>query len=600
MGNPLENNISRRKFLKSVGAGAAGAAALAASGGILSACTSSPAVSSTLPSKWDYTADVVVAGTGAAGNAAAAVAFAHGASVIMLEKAAAVGGTTMKSGGDPWIPNNRFLRDQGIDDNKDDCLKFMARGCYPQRYNPDDSKYGLSDYEYNHLAAFYDNGYQAIDYFMEIGACQFVQDILFTGKAPPDYLDHVPENKVLHGRLIAPTTTSGGVGYGVDLVRQFRAYLDSSGINTLLSHRAQQLYVNSNGQVIGLQAMDNSTSTPAEVNIRANKAVVFGSGGFTHNKEFIIQYQKGPTYGGCAVITNEGDLVYMAQALGAQMYNMNGAWNAEVPLEQAIQLSSTPNDIWQPTGDSMFYVNKYGVRVTNEKRDYNDRTKIHFYWDPINQEYPNQVMCWIYDQRCKDLFAQSAGGYPMPAPGTNDPAEISGQTWHDLAVNIDDHVNQLGGTIGYWRLDSSFEQNLIDTVNKFNGYANNGKDLDFHRGEFPYDVEWYPLFSTPATGTDWPMNDKPNITMYPLQEQGPYYCYLIGGGTLDTNGGPKVNDKCQVVDTKDSPIAGLYAAGNCSAVFMPYYIGGGATLGNALTMGYVAGMNAAKEAEKTI
>ncbi len=599
MDNPVENGISRRNFLKGVGVGAAGAAALAASGGILSACTSSP-VSSSLPTEWDFTADVVVVGTGAAGNAAAAVAFAQGASVIMLEKAAAIGGTTMKSGGQPWIPNNRFLREQNIDDDRDDCLKFMARGCYPQRYNPDDAKYGLSDYEYNHLVAFYDNGYKAIDYFMEIGACQFVQDILFTGKAPPDYLDHVPENKVLRGRLIAPTMTGGAVGYGVDLVRQFRAYLDDAGIETLVSHRAQQLYVNSEGHVIGLQALNNGSGTPVEVNIRANKAVVFGSGGFTHNKEFIIQYQKGPTYGGCAVITNEGDLVYMAQALGAQMFNMNSAWNAEIPLEQAIQLSSTPNDIWQPAGDSMFYVNKYGVRITNEKRDYNDRTKIHFYWDPVHQEYPNQVVCWIYDQRCKDLFAQSAGGYPLPPPGTDDPAEISGQTWHELAVNIKDHVNQLGGKIGTWRLDSSFEENLIDTVNKFNGYANTGKDLDFHRGEFPYDVEWYPLFSTPATRTDWPMNDKPNITMYPLQEQGPYYCYLIAGGTLDTNGGPKVNVKCQVVDTKDNPIAGLYAAGNCSAVFMPYYIGGGATLGNALTMGYVAGMNAAQEAEKVI
>jgi succinate dehydrogenase/fumarate reductase flavoprotein subunit len=96
------------------------------------------------------------------------------------------------------------------------------------------------------------------------------------------------------------------------------------------------------------------------------------------------------------------------------------------------------------------------------------------------------------------------------------------------------------------------------------------------------------------------MNDKSNITMYPFQDQGPYFCYLVAGGTLDTNGGPKVNEKCQVVDTKDNPIAGLYAAGNCSAVFMPNYIAGGSTLGNALTMGYVAGMNAAKEPVKSV
>jgi hypothetical protein len=84
----------------------------------------------------------------------------------------------MKSGGQPWIPNNRFLKAQGIVDNRDDCLKYMARGNYPQLYNPNDPHFGLSDYEYNHLAAFYDNASPAIDYFMQIGACQFVQDDL--------------------------------------------------------------------------------------------------------------------------------------------------------------------------------------------------------------------------------------------------------------------------------------------------------------------------------------------------------------------------------------------------------------------------------------
>jgi len=597
MENRITNSkVSRRDFLKAAGVGAGAVAAIGAVGGVLSSCSTTPSASQNLPSKWDYTADVVVVGTGGAANAAAAVAHAQGATVVQLEKGAAVGGTTMKSGGEPWIPNNRFLKAQGVTDNRDDCLKFMARGNYPQKYNSNDSQFGLTSYEYNHLAAFYDNAAPAIDYFIQIGACQFVQAVNPpANKPPPDYLDHVPENKTLHGRLVAPTSTSGGGGAGTDLIRQFRAYIDGAKITTLLSHRAQMLYVNDKNQVIGVQALNTKPATPVTVNVRANKAVVFGSGGFTHNKEFIVQYQKGPTFGGCAVITNEGDLVYMAEAVGAQLYNMNGAWNAEIPLEQALALSSVPDDIWQPIGDSMIYVNKYGLRVTDEKRDYNDRTKIHFYWDPIQQEYPNEIMCMIYDQRTKDLYAAGPGGYPIPVTGTNDPAEISGQTWHDLAVNVNNHVNQLAGKIGNWSLDGSFEANLIATVNKFNGYANTGKDLDFHRGEFPYDVEWFGLFSMAAQGTKWPANDKPNITMYPFTDQGPYYCYLIAGGTLDTCGGPKVNEKCQVVDTKDNPISGLYAAGNCSAVFMPYYIAAGATLGNALTMGYVAGMNAVKE-----
>jgi len=160
--------------------------------------------------------------------------------------------------------------------------------------------------------------------------------------------------------------------------------------------------------------------------IRARKAVIFGTGGFTHNLALRTHFQPGPLYGGCAVPTNEGDFVFIAQAAGAQLSAMNSAWNAEIPLEPALDSPSTPNDIWQPAGDSMILVNKYGKRVVNEKRAYNDRTKAHFYWDPSQQEYPNQVLCMIYDQRSRDLYAGGGGGYPMPAPGTTAPRQTRG------------------------------------------------------------------------------------------------------------------------------------------------------------------------------
>ncbi len=580
--NTSEFQVTRRKFLKMAGIGTVAVTALGGASGILAGCATSSD-----QQDWDLTADVIVAGSGAAASAAAVTARQQGASVIMLEKSSVIGGTTSKSGGVGWIPNNFALRDQGIQDNKDDCIRFMARSAYPQLYNANDSNFGLPQHEYNLLAAFYDNGYKAIDFFMEIGACQFTQSSLLT-----DYVDHAIENKVMRGRGVAPLSPTG-VGFGSELIRQMSEWIDSNGIQVLTSHRVTQIVVNDEKEVIGVVATTTGNDTVA---VKARKAVIFGSGGFTHNPELIIQFQPGPMYGGCAVITNEGDFVYLAQSVGGQLSSMNTAWNAEIPLEPALQSSSTPNDIWQPAGDSMILVNKYGLRVVNEKRSYNDRTKVHFYWDPVDQEYVNQILMMVYDQRSLDLYAGAPGGYPMPAPGTSAPHQISGQTLSELGQNIRARIDQIAEDIGSWRLDNSFENNLEATVSRFNGFANAGIDADFQRGVYPYDVEWHEnVFSIPAQGTMWPLNDKPNITMYPFASEGPYYCILIAAGTLDTCGGPRTNGLAQVLDTKENPIPGLYGAGNCIAAPTRYYCGAGGTIGPALTFGYVAGINAAQE-----
>src|SRR5919198_2930923 len=61
--------------------------------------------------------DVVVVGSGAAGMVAALTAARHGLATVLIEKAATFGGSTARSGGGVWAPNNEVLRAAGVPDS---------------------------------------------------------------------------------------------------------------------------------------------------------------------------------------------------------------------------------------------------------------------------------------------------------------------------------------------------------------------------------------------------------------------------------------------------------------------------------------------------
>lgn len=568
--------ISRRNMLA--------AATLAAGGAALPVAARAAGATGAAP-KWDHEVDVLCVGSGAAACGAAVTAAGAGAKVMLVEKMPILGGTTGKSGGVTWVANHFVLREQGIKDEKADALAYMCRYSFPMRFDASSPTYGLSEEDFRLIEAFYDNGAKAIDHLQALNAVKFKQFRLFFVDEPaPDYADHLPENKVPAGRALEPAVGSGSAEGGSSLASQLAAWLEARKVPILTDTRVTRI-VMEGGRATGVEAESEGKT----IRIRATKAVIFGTGGYSHNTELVGLHQPA-LYGACAAAGSTGDFIPIAAAVGAQMGAMDSAWRTQVVFEEAVANRQQGFCAFVLPGDSMILVNKYGRRAVNEKRGYNDRTKAHFTYDPTREEYPNHLLFMLFDERSLDRFG---GAYPFPAEKGGSPHLISGDTWDALFDNIATRVNALRAHSGGLTLDAGFVANTKESIARFNGFAKAGRDPEFDRGLHTYDSQWHKLFSATRKGTRFGPNPNPNLTMHPMADKGPYHCFILAAGALDTCGGPRINHHAQVMGADGTPIPGLYGAGNCvAAPTRGAYYGAGGTIGPALTFGYIAANHA--------
>ena len=117
---------------------------------------------------------------------------------------------------------------------------------------------------------------------------------------------------------------------------------------------------------------------------------------------------------------------------------------------------------------------------------------------------------------------------------------------------------------------------LVKTVTRFNEFAAAGRDEEFGRGDSAYDR----YYGDPRC--------LPNPNLAPLARP-PFYAVKIVPGDLGTKGGLRTDEHARVLREEGIPIPGLYAAGNASASVMGHsYASAGATIGPAMTFGYIA------------
>lgn len=527
---------------------------------------------------FDVETDVVVVGGGGGGLPTALFSRWQGDEVVLLEKAPAVGGTAKKAAFWYWVPNNEPMRAAGLTDDKADYLRYVARLSRPTRYDPDSPTLGLTGWEHAMASAIYDSASPAVELLAERGALPYRHC-----PAVPDYWAELPEDKAPYGRVLVPADASDSMSDGGEnAVRTLSAAADRDGVDVRTSHRVQRVVVR-DGRVVGVEA---STPDGRVHRIGARKAVVFASGGFTHDDELRANFLGVPAYRGCAASTNEGDFVRIATAAGAQLRNMNYAWMCPVPLER----SGRPDlvGMFSVAGDSMLFVDKTGRRVVNEKLPYNELAQSFFRWDGAAGEYPNLVLIQVWDERSQEHSASTEYGRLIVPPGADDSHVIRGDTLAELTTAIADRMATVAAKTGGVRLADDFASALERTVARYNQFAAAGRDEDFQRGETAVQL----IFNGPVK--DEPGRENP--TMWPLATQGPYYAALVTGGTLDTKGGPQTNTDGQVLDDLGEPIPGLYGVGNCVAsASAQAYWAGGATLGPIIAFAYRAALAAHAE-----
>lgn len=526
---------------------------------------------------------------------AALAAARRGLDTLLIEKSAYFGGSTARSGGGVWIPGNYAIKAAGQVDPGDDAAARLYLDSIVGDVVPKIRR-----------DTYLDRGPEVMDFIKENTPVRFkwvpqyadyrpeepggrpsgrtVEPIPLDARFLGDELDrlHPPYGKAPANLIITQAdyrkislgmrTLKGPLtilkatlmrlwtlllgkkmyAMGNAIAIGLRKGLVDAGVPVAYETELTDLMIE-NGRVVGVTVIHNGETRQ----IRATKGVIIGSGGFEKNLEMREKYQPQPTSVDwtTGAPSNEGGGILAGITAGAQVDLMDDAWwGPTIPL---------PNGPWFCLSErnlpGSIIVNQAGNRYMNEALPYVEATHEIYKGEATGVTH---VPSWmIIDQRYRNryLFAGLGPRQPFPGRWLKEGVIKKASTIEGLAEAIEVPVDA-----------------LRTTVERFNGFAKTGIDEDFRRGESAYD-KYYSDHTV-----------KPNPSLGAI-DQGPFYAVKIVPGDLGTKGGLVTDERARVLRADGSVIEGLYAAGNASSAVMGNtYAGPGATIGPAITFGYLA------------
>ncbi len=280
------------------------------------------------------------------------------------------------------------------------------------------------------------------------------------------------------------------------------------------------------------------------VNVRALNGVVLATGGFENNPQMVQDYLQRPYAGLLGGVYNTGDGILMAQAVGADLWHMNATSGPYPAFKEPGSERSRAMMTFAGTR-GVIYVGPDGTRFFDESFVPQHGYKM-FHGQYMTIPFPLPAYMIMDSVAIKDkIIAQWSEGN----------AEEIAKGWIKKADTLEALAEMIGIPA----------ESLVSTVEQYNGFV--------------------------AAGND-PLQGRPADKLVKIGE-GPYYALEITPANLNTQGGPRRNVDCEILDTAGNVIPNLYGVGELGSMHPGLYQGG-SNLAECFTSGQIAGENAAK------